>query len=196
MLDQLKRKDIEKDILKKDNHDEWIFLVLLLIPTIWAALLIAPYMNQGLFQAIGEIATALENPFRITWCGDSLRVVFIFLIIYVCGIGIYFSNQKNYRRKEEYGSAKWGNAKKVNKKYADKDFTSNKILSQNVRIGLNGKKHRRNLNTIIIGGSGAGKTRFYGKPNIMQCNTSFVVLDPKGGAIRSRIKSTCAQLNI
>ena len=68
--------------------------------------------------------------------------------------------------------------------HADKNFTSNKILSQNVRIGLDGKKHRRNLNTIIIGGSGAGKTRFYGKPNIMQCNTSFVVLDPKGEILR------------
>lgn len=81
------------------------------------------------------------------------------------------------------------------KKYTEKDYYSNKILSQNVRIGLDGRRHRRNLNTLVIGGSGAGKTRFFGKPNLMQCNTSFVVLDPKGGAIRSRMKSTCAQLN-
>ncbi|MCB6431251.1 type IV secretory system conjugative DNA transfer family protein, partial [Longicatena sp. 210702-DFI.1.36] len=66
-----------------------------------------------------------------------------------------------------------------------KNYLENKLLSQNVRIGLNGKIHRRNLNTIVIGGSGAGKTRFYCKPNIMQCNTSFVVLDPKGEILRS-----------
>ena len=91
---------------------------------------------------------------------------------------------KNYRRQEEYGSAKWANTSLANKKYAEKEYFKNKLLSQNVRIGLNGKKHRRNLNTIVIGGSGAGKTRFYGKPNIMQCNTSFVVLDPKGEILR------------
>ena len=108
----------------------------------------------------------------------------LFLLIYLLGVGIYLSSLRNYRKKEEYGSAKWGNTKQVNKKYADPKYFENKLLSQNVRIGLDGKKHRRNLNTIIIGGSGAGKTRFYGKPNIMQCNTSFVTLDPKGEILR------------
>ena len=106
------------------------------------------------------------------------------MLIYVIGIGIYYSTRRNYRRQEEYGSAKWANPKTINKKYADKDMSQNKILSQNVYIGLNGKKHRRNLNTLVIGGSGAGKTRFYGKPNIMQCNTSYVILDPKGEILR------------
>lgn len=91
---------------------------------------------------------------------------------------------KNYRRKEEYGSAKWASTFQVNKKYANKKFLENKLFSRNFRLGLDGKKHRRNLNSLIIGGSGAGKTRFYGKPNIMQCNTSFVVLDPKGEILR------------
>jgi len=126
----------------------------------------------------------MNSPFSIVWCEDSLRTVGLFIVIYVCGIGIYLSNKRNYRRQEEYGSARWANNKTVNKKYADKTFLQNKILSQNVRIGLDGKKHRRNLNSIIIGGSGAGKTRFYGKPNLMQCNTSFVVLDPKGELLR------------
>ena len=98
---------------------------------------------------------------------------------------VYLSTMKNYRRTVEYGSAKWANALNVNRKYASKNYLENKLLSQNVRIGLNGKIHRRNLNTIVIGGSGAGKTRFYCKPNIMQCNTSFVVLDPKGEILRS-----------
>ena len=114
-----------------------------------------------------------------------MKTIGIFLVIYVLGIGIYLSNEKNYRQKEEYGSARWANPFWVCKKYADKNYSLNKVFSQNVRMGLNGKKHRRNLNTLVIGGSGAGKTRFYAKPNIMQCNTSFVVLDPKGEIIRS-----------
>ena len=171
--------------MKKDNHtEEIIFLGILTIPVIWIALIIAPFIHKGLFNAIGDISNAFDNPFSITWCNDSLRTVAIFLLIYLLCIGIYLSSLRNYQKKEEYGSAKWGNTKQVNKKYADPKYFENKLLSQNVRIGLDGKKHRRNLNTIIIGGSGAGKTRFYGKPNIMQCNTSFVTLDPKGEILR------------
>lgn len=171
--------------MKKDNHtEEIIFLGILIIPVIWIALLIAPFIHKGLFNAMDDISNAFDNPFSITWCSDSLRTVAIFLLIYLLGVGIYLSSLRNYRKKEEYGSAKWGNTKQVNKKYADPKYFENKLLSQNVRIGLDGKKHRRNLNTIVIGGSGAGKTRFYGKPNIMQCNTSFVTLDPKGEILR------------
>ena len=171
--------------MKKDNHtEEIIFLGILVIPVIWIALLIAPFIHKGLFNAIDDISNAFDNPFSITWCNDSLRTVAIFLLIYLLGIVIYLSSLRNYRKKEEYGSAKWGNTRQVNKKYTDPKYFENKLLSQNVRIGLDGKKHRRNLNTIIIGGSGAGKTRFYGKPNIMQCNTSFVTLDPKGEILR------------
>lgn len=171
--------------MKKDSHkEEIIFLGILVIPIIWMAIIIAPYSHEGLINALSKISNALDNPFSITWCNETPKTIFIFLLLYLISIGVYLSSLKNYRRKEEYGSAKWGNTKQVNKKYADPNYLDNKLLSQNVRIGLNGKKHRRNLNTIIIGGSGAGKTRFYGKPNIMQCNTSFVVLDPKGEILR------------
>jgi type IV secretion system protein VirD4 len=95
------------------------------------------------------------------------------------GIAIYLSNDRNYRRREEHGSAKWGSPSSVNKKYADKEKTDNKLLTQNVAIGLDGRKHRRNLNVLVCGGSGSGKTRFFAKPNIMNANTSFVVLDQK-----------------
>lgn len=101
-------------------------------------------------------------------------MILIFTLIYAIGVMVYLSTMKNYRRTVEYGSAKWANALNVNRKYASKNYLENKLLSQNVRIGLNGKIHRRNLNTIVIGGSGAGKTRFYCKPNIMQCNTSLL----------------------
>lgn len=95
------------------------------------------------------------------------------------GIGIYFSTRRNYRKGEEHGSAKWGDARAVDKKYRDKRPEQNKLFTQNVRMGLDGRKHRRNLNTVVIGGSGAGKSFNLAKPNLMQANTSFVVLDPR-----------------
>lgn len=171
--------------MRDAKKDEYVFLGLLLIPTIWFALLIAPYMDNGLINAIPYLNEALNHPFQIQWTNSTLKTIGIFLIIYVLGVGMYLSSSKNYRRTEEYGSAKWANPNTVCKKYANKDYFANKVFSQNVRMGLDGKKHRRNLNTVVIGGSGAGKTRFYAKPNIMQCNTSFVVLDPKGEIIRS-----------
>ena len=171
--------------MRDAKKEEYLFLGLLLIPTIWIALLIAPYMDKGLINAILCLSEALDHPFSIQWTDLTLKIIGIFLVVYVLGVGMYLSSAKNYRRMEEYGSAKWANPNTVCKKYANKDYFANKVFSQNVRMGLDGKKHRRNLNTVVIGGSGAGKTRFYAKPNIMQCNTSFVVLDPKGEIIRS-----------
>ncbi|MBT9815122.1 TraM recognition domain-containing protein [Catenibacterium mitsuokai] len=171
--------------MRKDNLvEDFLFFMIGFLFVIWFALLVAPYIHEGLFYAVAQLSETMKSPFSISWCDDSLRTISIFSLAYICTVVIYVSNKKNLRRKEEYGSAKWANSYKVNRKYSDKDYKSNKLLTQNVRIGLDGKKHRRNLNTIVIGGSGAGKTRFYGKPNIMQCNTSFVVLDPKGEILR------------
>ena len=170
--------------MKNDRTTDYILIGFFIIPIIWLAVLIAPYMDKGLIGALPYLSNAINHPFSFHWCNDTFKTIFIFLLIYGIGIGIYYSTRRNYRRQEEYGSAKWANPKTINKKYADKDMSQNKILSQNVYIGLNGKKHRRNLNTLVIGGSGAGKTRFYGKPNIMQCNTSYVILDPKGEILR------------
>lgn len=170
--------------MKNDRTTDYILIGFFIIPIIWLAVLIAPYMDRGLIGALPYLSNAINHPFSFHWCKDTFKTIFIFLLIYGIGIGIYYSTRRNYRRQEEYGSAKWANPKTINKKYADKDMSQNKILSQNVYIGLNGKKHRRNLNTLVIGGSGAGKTRFYGKPNIMQCNTSYVILDPKGEILR------------
>ena len=128
--------------------------------------------------------SGMADPMKVKWCVDSLKAILIFLLIYGLGIGVYLSTKRNYRKGEEHGSAKWGNASQLSKKYADKNKYENIILTQNTRIGLDGRKHRRNLNVLVCGGSGAGKTRFYAKPNIMQANTSFVVLDPKGEILR------------
>ena len=171
--------------MKDRKQDDYIFLGLLIIPVIWFAILIAPYSSGGLIYSLPYISEAINHPFSFSWCDNTPRMILIFILIYAIGVMVYLSTMKNYRRTVEYGSAKWANALNVNRKYASKNYLENKLLSQNVRIGLNGKIHRRNLNTIVIGGSGAGKTRFYCKPNIMQCNTSFVVLDPKGEILRS-----------
>ena len=168
---------------KNDESSKYLY-VLGLIPTIWIALLIAPSINGGLPQIIKDFPTLMENPFNIVYCNKTLITVVIFIITYILGIGIYISTKKNYRRREEHGSAKWGDVKKINKKYEQSPYTSNKILTQNISIGYDSRKHRRNMNTLIIGGSGAGKTRFYAKPNVMQANTSLIVLDPKGEIAR------------
>lgn len=155
-----------------------------IIPVVWLALLLAPYVGGGLLGLVQYGGAALNDPFHIVLCEDSLKTVLIFLLCYGLGIGVYLSTDRNYRRREEHGSAKWGSAQAVRKKYADKRATENKILTQNVAIGLDGRKHRRNLNILVCGGSGAGKTRFFAKPNIMNANTSFVCLDPKGELLR------------
>ena len=172
--------------MNRDNERQSaiILSVIGIIPVVWLALLIAPSVKGGLPEILPSLLTAFNNPFHIELCEDSLKTVLVLLLCYAMGIGIYFSTQKNYRRREEHGSAKWGNARAVNKKYRQSPASENKLMTQNVCIGLNAKKHRRNLNTLVCGGSGAGKTRFYCKPNLMQCNTSFVILDPKGEILR------------
>lgn len=169
----------------KFSRTNVILYCLGLIPTVWLGLLVAPAIGAGLPNLIKNLAVVFGNPFHIVWCEDSVKAVLIFICAYVMGIGIYLSTARNYRRREEHGSAHWGNAGQVNKKYENKaEPEKNKILTQKTKIGLDGRKHRRNLNVLVCGGSGAGKTRFYAKPNIMQANTSFVILDPKGENVR------------
>ena len=150
----------------------------------WMALKIAPYWKNSIFDVVSEMEMIFADPWHIEWTSSSLKAVLFCLFAYVMGIGVWMSTRRNYRRGEEHGSAKWGNAAAVNRKYRQKPDFMNKILTQGVRIGFNAHKHRRNLNVLVIGGSGAGKTRFYVKPNVMQANCSMVVLDPKGEILR------------
>lgn len=153
-------------------------------PVVWLALRIAPFMEDGLPGLIQNFGAAMSRPFHITLCEDSSKTVLVLLLCYGIAIGIYLSAQRNYRRREEHGSAQWGSPAQVNKKYADRVPAQNKILTQNVSVGLDSRRHRRNLNTLVCGGSGAGKTRFFAKPNLCQANSSYVVLDPKGELLR------------
>ena len=168
----------------EDRTASFILIGIGIVPVVWAALIVAPFLSQGLKGIIEGFTIGMREPLSIQWCSESPKAILLLLLMYGMGIGIYLATRQNYRHGEEHGSAKWGTAKEVNHKYADKHTDRNIILTNNVKIGLDGRKHRRNLNVMVVGGSGAGKTRFYAKPNIMQCNTSFVALDPKGELLR------------
>ena len=170
--------------MKRDNQTAALCLFGIL-PVVWLALLAAPFVSGGLLAIIAGLPTAMNAPFQIQICGDSAKTVLVFLCAYGLGIGIYYSSKRNYRRGEEHGSAKWGSARVICRKYQDKEPTQNKIFTQHVRMGLDSRKNRRNQNTLIVGGSGAGKTFSFVEPNLCQANTSFVVLDPKGELVRS-----------
>ena len=172
---------------QENQKTVYILLAILSVFVIWLALMVAGCYEENikLFELLDRLTAAMNNPTHITLNEYSLKAVLIFLFLYAMGIGVYFSSRENRRPGEEHGSARWGNVKSVVKQYMDKDSYKNIILSQNMRLGLNAKKHRRNLNVLVVGGSGARKTRFYAKPNLMQCNTSFIVADPKGEMLRS-----------
>lgn len=173
---------------RQENNKTLIILFICAVPVIiWLALIIAGCYEQDikLFELLDRLTVAANNPTHIVFNEYSLKAVLLFLFLYAMGIGVYFSSRENRRPGEEHGSARWGNVKSIARRYADKNSSSNIILTQNMRLGLNAKKHRRNLNVLVVGGSGAGKTRFYAKPNLMQCNTSFIVADPKGEMLRS-----------
>ena len=168
----------------KDKKTRYTLYFIGIIPVIWFSLIIAPILKGGIFSIVENFDSVVANPFNIVWCENSLRSILIFLLIYILGVLMYDSSIKNYRRKEEHGSASWGSAKELNKKYMQLPESQNKTLTKNVKLGLNARAHKRNLNVLVVGGSGAGKTFSYCKPNIMQANSSFVTLDPKGEILR------------
>ena len=169
----------------RDRRQIVVLCALGTIPVTWLALIAAPVKNEGLPGIVREIYRVMvEGEYTVTWSQDSLTTVLLFLLLYGAVIGAVLSTRHNYRRLEEHGSAKWGDKWMINQRYADRDADQNRLFTRHVRMGLDGRKHRRNLNTLVCGGSGAGKTRFYCKPNAMQANTSFVILDPKGEILK------------
>lgn len=174
---------------RQQNRKNMIIMFALLIPVvIWFALKLAGCYEPDieLFSLLERLTESLNYPLDIELNEYSLKTVLVFLLLYAMGIGIYFSSSEKRRPGEEHGSAEWGSVSALARKYTDKSNRfNNLILSQSMRLGLNAKKHRRNLNVLVVGGSGAGKTRFYAKPNILQCNSSFVVADPKGELMRA-----------
>ena len=170
----------------QDESKKWWILagVFGLLAVIWLSVLIAPCIGGGLPQILPKLTEAFSHLFRFSWCEATLPCILILAGIYALILLIYHYTKPNYRRRQEHGSASWGSIKELRKKYHQEPYENNKILTQNVSIGYNMRQHRRNMNTLIVGGSGSGKTYHYAKPNAIQANTSMVILDPKGEILR------------
>lgn len=152
-------KEKGKNVSDNDRSTNIFLMCLGGFIVIWLALLVAPYINGGIVEIINKLPQKMNEPFNIEFCKDSLKTILIFLLIYLLCLGIYFSNRRNYRRGKEYGSAVWGNARQINKKYMQMPKNQNKILTQNVMLGLNARKHKRNLNVLVVGGSRSRKNK-------------------------------------
>lgn len=152
---------------------------------VWVAVLIAPHMTNGLVSLLSAIEEISKNPFQLQWCEGTPRCIGVCLLIYGMAVLWIWSNQKNYRRREEHGSMKWESPESLNRKFSNhKEPLNNRILTQNLRLTTDQRKLRKNLFTLVIGGSGSGKTRRYILPNVLQCCGSMVITDPKGEVLR------------
>ena len=155
---------------------------------LWLAAIAAYAYEDGmnLFQWMGRFSQVLERPFAIGWTAHTLKFMLVGLLFYGCGIALYYSSRENRRPGEEYGSAKWGNPKELNRKYMDhRHKDANIILTQRVRLGMDGYITQRNMNILVIGGSGSGKTRYFCKPGLYSANCSYLVTDPKGELLKA-----------
>ena len=154
---------------------------------LWLAAIAAYAYEDGmnLFQWMGRFSQVLERPFSIGWTAHTPKFMLVSLIIYAFGIALYYSGRENRRPGEEYGSAKWGDPKALCQKYMDHQHKeANIILTQRVRLGMDGYKTQRNMNILVIGGSGSGKTRYFCKPGLYSANCSYLVTDPKGELLK------------
>ena len=169
--------------MKKIHPIVWAILCL---PVVYFAMVTASVYIPGenIFALLERISTMVRRPDLLRWTAYTSRFLLVFLLLYGGGVLLYYADHENRRPGEEYGSAKWGNARELNKRYADQNG-KNVILTKRVSIGLDGYKHRRNLNILVVGGSGSGKTRFFCKPGIMSVNCSYLIVDPKGEMLRS-----------
>jgi len=162
---------------RNTKKEDLLLYGILLLPTVWFALLLAPCLGGSLLDVFNRLTEHMQSPFSIEWCQSTPRSLLLCLAIYAFGGIVYFGTRPNLRQGEEHGSAKWGSPKQVNAQIEQKQSFP---LTKHVRLGMDTHKHRRNLNILTLGGSGAGKTRSLALPGIMECNASFVVTDPKG----------------
>ena len=169
--------------MKKVKPIAWVILCL---PVLYAAIAAAAAYKQdtNLFDLMTRFSHVLKHPTLLHWTGYTPQCIIGALACYGLAVTLYYSGYENRRPGEEYGSAKWGSVRALNKKYADPKG-KNAILTKRISIGLDGYRHQRNLNILVVGGSGSGKTRFVCKPGIMSVNCSYLIVDPKGEMLRS-----------
>lgn len=140
-----------------------------------------PGMNlSGLLNACNEM---LAEPLPFEWSNQTPRFLLIFTGLYAVIVLAASSEHRNTRPGEEHGSARWGNAKELNRRYRDTQGP-NLLMTRNIRIGVDGYKHKHNTNVLVVGGSGTGKTRTYAVPNVLEAGCSMVITDPKGEILR------------
>ena len=166
----------------KDRQNLWLWAALLLA-LLWLAAGLAQITEQahGLSALAAGLTALLNDPLNLRWCSSTPKFLLAVLVLYPLGVYCYLLDQADCRPGEEHGSAHWGIAKELNERYRNrKDPWQEIILSQNVRLSNDSYQHQRNLHVVVIGGSGSGKTRFYVKPNALQCSGSYFFLDPKG----------------
>ena len=152
------------------------------------------YVLNGVWNNSGDIVlilnkfnVAIKNPFGNYYNANTLRAVIYGSLIYGMAVLMYVTSRRNLMHGKEYGTARFADIRMVNKALADKDECKNRILSNNVRMSIDTSVTGLNNNMLVIGGSGAGKTFFIVKPNIMQMmlNNSFIATDPKGEIARA-----------
>ena len=160
--------------IRKSN--DTLFYLIGIVPVVWLALLLAQSLGGGLPELLRNLTSALEQPTNIVWTNKSLPTILICLAAYGMAVLLYRTNQGRTHDGEEHGSAAWATPASVNAQFAQKDSIP---LTQHVRLGLDTHKHRRSLNVLVIGGSGAAKTRSFVLPNILTANTNYVITDPK-----------------
>lgn len=175
------------------GHNPW-WVWLLPLPIVWWAALLAGgswQADMNLAGMLGTFSQAMSEPLAIRWTEYSVRFLFVFTLLYGVAVVVITTSQKNYRRGVEHGSARWGNVAQVAKRYRDRQHSyRNLILTQHFQMGLDGHRHKRNTNVLVIGGSGAGKSRSYAIPNVLQCaqgpdgGCSILVSDPKAEILR------------
>lgn len=174
--------------MRSKRNDEWIFWGILLIPLLWAAAALAQAIEQGdgLSGIVSVFSTLLKAPFSVRWCSHTAGCLVAVLVLYPMAVYCHMLDMADRHPGAEHGTAKWGSAAHLNRKYRNrKKPDQNYLLSAHVQFSMNSHAHRHNLNVVVIGGSGSGKTRFYVKPNAMQCACSYLFLDPKGELLRS-----------
>lgn len=159
------------------------------ILAIWTGLQIAPGRSAGLRGITEALSWGMEHPFAVRWGPESLGTVLAVLLFYFVIFAMAVSAGKGFRKGEEYGSARWGTTKMIDRKYRDRKHPfQNLILTKNIAMGNSEKelyRHQRTTNIMLIGAAGTGKSRGYVMPNLLQGEISYVVLDPSGEIFRA-----------
>ncbi len=152
----------------------------------WAAVGLAMRWNRaaGMTGIVAAISDLLAYPLPVRWTDQAPRFLLLFTLAYGLAAVVIANDRKNTRHGEEHGSARWGNVFEMAKRYRDKPANGNILLTRHFRIGIDGYKHKHNTNVLVVGGSGAGKTRTYCVPNVLECACSMVITDPKAEILR------------